>query len=631
MAGEREREKERNTGISALVGRTFSIRKQKLQSNPGGSSPTTTSGGTETANPASSSSRSGGGRSMDLLRSRSAQGEVQINSGRRPSAGTSGGATDYASSSAFNPATIAVSPPSRAQPTSTSHAELNQVERWHSQNTAVGSSGGSRLGRSGSTRRTAIETLFGSSPKHHKHSNSGSHSNDSQSSVSTSTDPTSPPPYSSVKSSSKYPPSTSSRPQNRAPNRSRQTSEEVTQNNTPVSSYNPFKRHEPLTKSNLRPSRSFDSLTSISRRSSMANSTIDSPIETTSGGSFVPDRDVTTPTHSTFKGGSSDNYFNVSDRDGYLERGGYESRSSPSHPPRSNKHSHSQSVANPIRRNGSITRTLATGPPPRPAISSTTRAKPAFDSTKTVGYSSPYSPPLIGKRMTGRGGPSSNSSTTNSSAPHGASIAPEDVAGKGRIIPKDALSNVHDHMRARQELIGAGPFFSVQRGWKKGVYTSRAEAERQIKDFPGPLLKEFDELDEALSFLTAPPKPAPSTWNSPFDDEESGIGKRAREGEQREETEKSGWTGHRARAKSEDASSGEFPNRPFHLSFSLDSRACRAEPSLSLSSSHKSTTSTPLRLPYLRPLSHLMTLLIQSRKICLQRRISSPLSLQLRA
>lgn len=71
-------------------------------------------------------------------------------------------------------------------------------------------------------------------------------------------------------------------------------------------------------------------------------------------------------------------------------------------------------------------------------------------------------------------------------------------------------------------------------------------------------MKEFTELDDALSFLTAPPKPAPPTWNSPFDDEESGIGKRTRDNSENDQGgEKSaGWSGHRARAKSEDATSG---------------------------------------------------------------------------
>lgn len=566
MSGDRE--KNSASGISALVGRTFSIRKQKPQSAAGNEA---------AAAPSSSAASRNGGRSMDLLRSKSAQGEVQV-IGRRPSGGTGTGigvGTDYAastSSSAFNPAT---SPSRTAQYSPISPTDSLVLESGHA---TVASSGG-RLGRSGSTRRTAIETLFGSSPKLHKHSNSNTNSNDSHNSTSTNTDLNSPPPYTSIKtSSSKYPPSTTiSRTQNRdrtSTNRSRQTSEEAVQNNNPISSYNPFKRHEPLTKSNLRPSRSFDSLTSISRRSSMANSTIDSPIETTSGGSFIPDnqereRDVTTPTHSNFK---KDYLFDSSDsKDSHFEKGGggYESQSSPSHPPNSSKtnkhsHSHSHSVANPIRRNGSITRTLATGPPPRPAISSTTRAKPAFDAPLNVAYSSPYSPPLMGKRITGRNGPTTSNGTSNNtnSSVNGTSTSSEDIIDKGRIIPKDALSNVHDHMRARQELIGAGPFFSVQRGWKKGVYTSRAEAERQIKDFPGPLLKEFEELDEALSFLVAPPKPAPKSWNSPFDDEESGIGKKDRsepevEGK-KDENEKSGWNGHRARAKSEDATSGEF-------------------------------------------------------------------------
>ncbi|PWN47084.1 hypothetical protein IE53DRAFT_272369 [Violaceomyces palustris] len=47
---------------------------------------------------------------------------------------------------------------------------------------------------------------------------------------------------------------------------------------------------------------------------------------------------------------------------------------------------------------------------------------------------------------------------------------------------EDPLQNVHDHMRAREDLLGHGPFFTVQRGWKKGVYTSREEADKQIRN-----------------------------------------------------------------------------------------------------------------------------------------------------
>ena len=47
---------------------------------------------------------------------------------------------------------------------------------------------------------------------------------------------------------------------------------------------------------------------------------------------------------------------------------------------------------------------------------------------------------------------------------------------------RDWMQNVKDHMRANADLFGSGPFYSVQRGWKKGIYASKDEADRQIKN-----------------------------------------------------------------------------------------------------------------------------------------------------
>lgn len=478
MAGERERERNQSSssGISALVGRTFSLRKGK---NAAGAA---ASAANESANAGSNNYSSRQQKSIDLLRSRSNQGELQ-SVASQPSGGIGiggNGATDYGSSNtAYSAATIS-SPPRNINPPGSTAAGTGISDGYEgssavSQTVGV-ASGGSRIGRSGSHRRTAIESFFGSSPKtRHESKNSiaGERSNSNASdSPTTPTSRTSPPPYSSTThathktSNPNYPPS--SNKYSKSFGRNRQPSEgsgngitATGHSKNPSILTNPFDRHQPLTKSNLRPSRSFDSLTSISRRSSMANSTIDSPIETTSGGTFVPTYhyEVTTPTFSSPRGRDT-GYFNSDDSKDY-----YDSPSSGSGGGR-NKHSHSHSVAHPIRRNGSISRTLATGPPPRPAISSTTRAKPQFDAPLGPVAPSPYSPPMMAKRITGK-------TSTNFSSPTSNSPTADESRDKGRIIPQDALSNVHDHMRARQELIGAGPFYSVQRGWKKGVYTSR--------------------------------------------------------------------------------------------------------------------------------------------------------------
>ncbi|ETS60913.1 hypothetical protein PaG_04834 [Moesziomyces aphidis] len=44
-------------------------------------------------------------------------------------------------------------------------------------------------------------------------------------------------------------------------------------------------------------------------------------------------------------------------------------------------------------------------------------------------------------------------------------------------------------------------FYAVGRGWKKGIYTTKEEAQRQIRNFPGPLLQHFHDRAEAERFL----------------------------------------------------------------------------------------------------------------------------------
>lgn len=37
-------------------------------------------------------------------------------------------------------------------------------------------------------------------------------------------------------------------------------------------------------------------------------------------------------------------------------------------------------------------------------------------------------------------------------------------------------------------------------------------------------MKEFQDIDEALAYVHGPPEEAPSTWHSPFDDDEAAVG-----------------------------------------------------------------------------------------------------------
>lgn len=60
-------------------------------------------------------------------------------------------------------------------------------------------------------------------------------------------------------------------------------------------------------------------------------------------------------------------------------------------------------------------------------------------------------------------------------------------------------------IREREALAGRGPYWAVQRGWTKGVVTSQDEANRRTKNFPGPIVRYFEEdrLDEAMAFVKA--------------------------------------------------------------------------------------------------------------------------------
>lgn len=46
-----------------------------------------------------------------------------------------------------------------------------------------------------------------------------------------------------------------------------------------------------------------------------------------------------------------------------------------------------------------------------------------------------------------------------------------------------------------------GPLWAVSRGWKKGIFLTFDEAEKQTRNFPGPLIRQFANVDEAIEFL----------------------------------------------------------------------------------------------------------------------------------
>lgn len=151
----------------------------------------------------------------------------------------------------------------------------------------------------------------------------------------------------------------------------------------------------------------------------------------------------------------------------------------------------------------------------RPMTSSTTT--PSFTTLHDPPqYSSktPISPPLDPKKVkissTARGKPASDAPLASVHSSHlRAPSKPElrNGIGAGSADPKNSLldSLSRQELLERVELVGNGPYWAVQRGWTKGVVTSKAEADRRTKNFPGPVIRYFeaDQVDEAIAFVKA--------------------------------------------------------------------------------------------------------------------------------
>lgn len=120
----------------------------------------------------------------------------------------------------------------------------------------------------------------------------------------------------------------------------------------------------------------------------------------------------------------------------------------------------------------------ATGLTRKPTISSTTRGKPAADiplaNVTSTGFPAGYWPPSAVR----------------------AAADKDDGAG---LLSEEELRR---RARERDELVGRGPYWSIQRGWSKGVVNTLDEANRRTRGFPGPIVRYFpqDQLDEALEF-----------------------------------------------------------------------------------------------------------------------------------
>lgn len=125
------------------------------------------------------------------------------------------------------------------------------------------------------------------------------------------------------------------------------------------------------------------------------------------------------------------------------------------------------------------------------SISSTPRAKPALESQMAPNLSSPYQGYWTGER-----------NSTNNIA--------------------NILGCEEDQIR--QAFRGKGSVWAVARGWKKGIVSTFEEADQQTRDFPGPVLRKFDSVDEAIEFLKTPIQPIrPSSTANSNDDSSTGA------------------------------------------------------------------------------------------------------------
>lgn len=140
----------------------------------------------------------------------------------------------------------------------------------------------------------------------------------------------------------------------------------------------------------------------------------------------------------------------------------------------------SASRASPAMASPSAPANATSGLTRKPTISSTTRAKPALDAPPQANIASSHFP--VGFWPAGSNDPPHRPSSTSVEE-----LSPEEVI---------------EQTRERESLVGKGPYWSIQRGWSRGIVTTLEEANRRTRGFPGPVVRYFgaDELDEALAF-----------------------------------------------------------------------------------------------------------------------------------
>ncbi|UZJ51699.1 hypothetical protein CBS101457_001019 [Exobasidium rhododendri] len=103
------------------------------------------------------------------------------------------------------------------------------------------------------------------------------------------------------------------------------------------------------------------------------------------------------------------------------------------------------------------------------SITSTARAKPATESPIPVNQTSPF---------------------------HG--YWPAVRSSNDEIVDDDGDDEIN---KIKERLRGFDSVWTVSRGWKKGIFSSFEEAEQQTRGFPGPIIRQFATVDEAVQFL----------------------------------------------------------------------------------------------------------------------------------
>ncbi|KAJ1032739.1 hypothetical protein NDA16_000760 [Ustilago loliicola] len=139
---------------------------------------------------------------------------------------------------------------------------------------------------------------------------------------------------------------------------------------------------------------------------------------------------------------------------------------------------------------------IVDGSAPKSAIQSTVRARSLSSATSPPTYTAALDVPR----------PQSPFAIVSSPSQSSLSFRPPSRIEPRRCYSANDTEQVKPSPFSGRALaqVAAAPhqsFYAVGRGWKKGIYTTKDQAERQIRNFPGPLLQVFSDRTAAEDFL----------------------------------------------------------------------------------------------------------------------------------